>query len=111
MINCLLRRRELATRSALLEQLGHSKNGSGCRPYGVLTLHGPSNVDDPKMLEGILRAVSALAADLSILFPIHPRTRKNIESFRLMQYLSNADDSRGLGIVPLDPLGYLDSFR
>jgi hypothetical protein len=108
MIDCLLRRRELVARSALLDQLGQRKNGSGCRRYGVLTLPGPSNLDDPNMLEGIFRAVSALAADLSILFPIHPRTRKSIESFRLMQYLSNADASRGLGIVPLDPLGYLD---
>jgi UDP-N-acetylglucosamine 2-epimerase (non-hydrolysing) len=108
MIDCLLRHRELAARSALLEQLGLRKNGSGCRPYGVLTLHRPSNVDDPKTLEGILSAVSALAADLPILFPIHPRTRKNIESFGLVQYLSNAESARGVGIVPLNPLGYLD---
>ena len=108
MIDCLLRHRELAAKSPLLEQLGLRKNGSGCRPYGVLTLHRPSNVDDPRTLEGILRAVSALAADLPVLFPIHPRTRKNIESFGLMQYLNNAETSGGVGIVPLDPLGYLD---
>jgi UDP-N-acetylglucosamine 2-epimerase (non-hydrolysing) len=108
MIDCLLRHRELAARSSLLEQLGLRKNGSGCRPYGVLTLHRPSNVDDPKTLEGILGAVSAMAADLPVLFPIHPRTRKNIESFGLMKYLTNAEASGGLGIVPLDPLGYLD---
>jgi UDP-N-acetylglucosamine 2-epimerase (non-hydrolysing) len=108
MIDCLLRHRELAARSSLLEQLGLRKNGSGCRPYGVLTLHRPSNVDDPKTLEGILGAVSAMAADLPVLFPIHPRTRKNIESFGLMKYLTNAEASGGMGIVPLDPLGYLD---
>jgi UDP-N-acetylglucosamine 2-epimerase (non-hydrolysing) len=108
MIDCLLRHRELAAKSSLLEQLGLRKNGSGCRPYGVLTLHRPSNVDDPRTLEGILRAVSALAADVPVLFPIHPRTRKNIESFGLMQYLNNAETSGGVGIVPLDPLGYLD---
>jgi UDP-N-acetylglucosamine 2-epimerase (non-hydrolysing) len=108
MIDCLLRHRELAARSSLLEQLGLRKNGSGCRPYGVLTLHRPSNVDDPKTLEGILGAVSAMAADLPVLFPIHPRTRKNIESFGLMKYLTNAEASGGLGLVPLDPLGYLD---
>jgi UDP-N-acetylglucosamine 2-epimerase (non-hydrolysing) len=108
MIDCLLRHPELAARSSLLEQLGLRKNGWGCLPYGVLTLHRPPNVDDPKMLEGILGAVSALAADLPVLFPIHPRTRKNIESFGLMKYLTNAEASGGVGIVPLDPLGYLD---
>jgi UDP-N-acetylglucosamine 2-epimerase (non-hydrolysing) len=107
MIDCLLRYRELAARSPILDRLGVRQNGSGCRPYGVLTLHRPSNVDDPKTLHGILSAVSALAAELPVFFPIHPRTRKNIESFGLVRYLANAAGSC-VGIVPLDPLGYLD---
>jgi UDP-N-acetylglucosamine 2-epimerase (non-hydrolysing) len=53
-------------------------------------MHRPSNVDDAKTLQGTLSAVSALAADLPVFFPIHPRTRKNIESFGLQQYLANA---------------------
>ena len=107
MIDCLLRHRELAAKSPILDRLGLRQNGSGCRPYGVLTLHRPSNVDDPKTLQGILSAVSALAADLPVFFPIHPRTRKNIESFGLRRYLEHAEIAGG-GIVPLDPLGYLD---
>ena len=108
MIDCLLRHREMAARSSLLDQLGLRHNGSGCLPYGVLTLHRPSNVDDPKTLEGILSAVSTLALDLPILFPVHPRTRKNIESFGLHRYLNKAETAIGAGITPLDPLGYLD---
>ncbi len=108
MIDCLLRHRELAARSPILERLGMRQNGSGCRPYGVLTLHRPSNVDDPKTLQGILSAVSALAVELPVFFPIHPRTRKNIESFGLVRYLANAVGGDSIGIVPLDPLGYLD---
>jgi len=108
MIDCLLRHRELAARSAIFDRLGLRTNGSECRPYGVLTLHRPSNVDDPKTLEGILGAVSALALDLPVFFPIHPRTRKNIESFGLLRYLAGATAKGGLGIVPIDPLGYLD---
>lgn len=99
MIDCLLRHRQLAARSSLLDQLGLRQNGSGPRPYGVLTLHRPSNVDDPKTLEGILRAVSVLAADLPVLFPIHPRTRKNIENFGLLRYLNNAETCGGVGIA------------
>jgi UDP-N-acetylglucosamine 2-epimerase (non-hydrolysing) len=108
MIDCLLRHRELAAKSPILGRLGVRQNGSGCRPYGVLTLHRPSNVDDPKTLQGILSAVSALAAELPIFFPVHPRTRKNIESFGLSRYLAEAAGENSAGIVPLDPLGYLD---
>jgi UDP-N-acetylglucosamine 2-epimerase (non-hydrolysing) len=108
MIDCLLRHRELAARSAILDRLGLRTNGFECRPYGVLTLHRPSNVDDPKTLEGILGAVSTLALDLPVFFPIHPRTRKNIESFGLLRYLASPIAKGGLGIVPIDPLGYLD---
>ena len=108
MIDCLLRHRELAAKSPILDRLGVRQNGSGCRPYGVLTLHRPSNVDDPKTLQGILSAVSALAAELPVFFPVHPRTRKNIESFGLRRYLTEAAEGDRVGIVPLDPLGYLD---
>src|SRR5258708_25269038 len=108
MIDCLLRHREVAAKSPILDRLALRRNGSGCRPYGVLTLHRPSNVDDPKTLEGILSAVSALAADLPVFFPIHPRTRKNIGNFGLQHYLAQGKTATDAGIFPLDPLGYLD---
>jgi UDP-N-acetylglucosamine 2-epimerase (non-hydrolysing) len=108
MIDCLLRHRELAAKSPLVEKLGLRRNGSGCRPYGVLTLHRPSNVDDPKTLEGILSAVSALATELPVFFPVHPRTRKNIANFGLEHYLAQDKIAPDAGILPLDPLGYLD---
>jgi UDP-N-acetylglucosamine 2-epimerase (non-hydrolysing) len=108
MIDCLLRHRELAANSPILDRLGVRQNGSGCRPYGLLTLHRPSNVDDAKILQGILSAVSALAAELPVFFPVHPRTRKNIESFGLLRYMADAAEGGRVGIVPLDPLGYLD---
>lgn len=108
MIDCLLRHRDLARRSTILDQLKLRQNGSGYRPYIVLTLHRPSNVDDPKTLQGILSAVSALAADFPVFFPIHPRTLKNIEGFGLQRYLADGETAKGAGIIALDPLGYLD---
>jgi UDP-N-acetylglucosamine 2-epimerase (non-hydrolysing) len=108
MIDCLLRHRKLAARSSILDELGMRLNGSGCRPYGVLTLHRPSNVDEPKTLEGILGALKILAAEMPVFFPVHPRTRNNIESFGLLPYLADAGRGERVGIVPLDPLGYLD---
>jgi UDP-N-acetylglucosamine 2-epimerase (non-hydrolysing) len=107
MIDCLLRHRELAAKSPVLDRLGVRRNDDGFSPYGILTLHRPSNVDDPKTLQGILSAVSALASELPVFFPVHPRTRKNIESFGLERYLTNAGRNRA-GLVPLEPLGYLD---
>jgi UDP-N-acetylglucosamine 2-epimerase (non-hydrolysing) len=106
MIDCLLQHRDLAARSPILERLGLLQNGS-CRPYGVLTLHRPSNVDNPETLRGILCAVSELAAELPVFFPMHPRTKKNVERFECERYLSN-DAGQKSGVVPLDPLGYLD---
>jgi UDP-N-acetylglucosamine 2-epimerase (non-hydrolysing) len=107
MIDCLLRHREAAAQSAILGRLGMCLNGSGYRPYGVLTLHRPSNVDDPKTLESILHAANVLAMKIPFFFPIHPRTRKNLESFGLTRYFAGPE-SGGVGIVPLDPLGYLE---
>ena len=108
MIDCLLHHREAAARSPILDRLGLRRNGSGCLPYAVLTLHRPSNVEDAKTLEGILRSVSALALKLPIFFPVHPRTRKNIENFGFEKYLANSTSGGRTGLVPLDPLGYLD---
>lgn len=107
MIDTLLRHRELAERSPILDQLRVRQNGSGVRPYGVLTLHRPSNVDDPHALHGLLTAISTIAADFPVFFPVHPRTRKNIEGFGLGSFLS-PQASATSGIVPLEPLGYLD---
>jgi UDP-N-acetylglucosamine 2-epimerase (non-hydrolysing) len=108
MIDCLLRHRELARNSPILEKLAVRQNSSGKRPYGVLTLHRPSNVENSHTLQGILGAVNSIANELPVFFPIHPRTRKNIESFGLHSYLTDAAGEKNTGIIPLDPLGYLD---
>jgi UDP-N-acetylglucosamine 2-epimerase (non-hydrolysing) len=107
MIDSLQRHREVANRSPILDQLGIRRNGSGCKPYGVLTLHRPSNADHPDVLGRILETVRDLAADFPIFFPVHPRTLKNIERFGFAGYMTNVSTYRD-GIISLDPLGYLD---
>ena len=47
--------------------------------YGVVTLHRPSNVDDPAVLAGIASALTTIAVELPLVFPVHPRTRGNLE--------------------------------
>lgn len=49
--------------------------------YGVVTLHRPSNVDNPEMMARIGGALREIAAELPLLFPVHPRTRANLEKF------------------------------
>jgi UDP-N-acetylglucosamine 2-epimerase (non-hydrolysing) len=107
MIDTLHRYRKVATASSFLSTLGLHRNGE-CQPYGVLTLHRPSNVDDKATLEGILTAVGTIASDFPVFFPVHPRTRKNIDNFGLGGCLANGSKHEEHGIVPLDPLGYID---
>lgn len=51
------------------------------RRYGVVTLHRPSNVDDAGMMSRIGGALKDIGAELPLLFPVHPRTRANLDKF------------------------------
>jgi UDP-N-acetylglucosamine 2-epimerase (non-hydrolysing) len=97
MIDTLLASRELSRRSRILDDLGLAG-----RPYAVLTLHRPANVDDPAVFRGLLTAIDRLQRELPIVFPIHPRTRKALEG--------TAVDVMP-GLRPIDPLGYLDFMK
>lgn len=70
--------------------------------YGVLTLHRPSNVDDPVALTRLLTALNELSDQLPLVFPVHPRTRSVIEKAGLSALL---DHPR---FCCLPPLGYLE---
>ena len=71
--------------------------------YGVVTLHRPSNVDEPGILADLLGTLEIVQRDLPLIFAIHPRTRKNITSFGLDDRLS-----RMHGLTLCDPLSYLE---
>jgi UDP-N-acetylglucosamine 2-epimerase (non-hydrolysing) len=98
MIDTLLRHRAQAAGSDVLNRLGLHRRG-----YALLTLHRPSNVDDRETLTGIVSALEAIQARLPLVFPIHPRTRKNLESFGLLDGMAALP-----GIILTEPLGYLD---
>jgi UDP-N-acetylglucosamine 2-epimerase (non-hydrolysing) len=101
MIDTLLKHRELARGLGLIERLGLTHG-----EYATLTLHRPSNVDDPSTLREILDALREIAADIPIVFPIHPRTRKMLDQFGLAGYCSTTPKPSGLWVT--EPLGYLD---
>lgn len=71
--------------------------------YGVLTLHRPSNVDDPTTFEGLMNGLRVVADDLPLLFPVHPRTRPVLERSPAAKGLIERGRLR-----VLDPLGYLE---
>jgi UDP-N-acetylglucosamine 2-epimerase (non-hydrolysing) len=73
-----------------------SRHGVTAGGYLLVTLHRPALVDGPLLAEA-LRALSAVARELPVLFPAHPRTRKRLENL--------ASDSR---LRVIDPVGYLD---
>jgi UDP-N-acetylglucosamine 2-epimerase (non-hydrolysing) len=85
-----------------LEETGKTPDVAPGEEYAVLTLHRPSNVDDSEKLKGILEAVLEISRNLKIYFPIHPRTEKNLEIFRLKNLFENAN----IKIMP--PLSYFD---
>ncbi len=69
--------------------------------YTLVTLHRPSNVDDPAVLARLVDCLAAISADTPVVFAIHPRTRARIEAAGLMTTLS------GPRFVLLPPQGYL----
>src|ERR1035438_2734459 len=73
MIDTLLRHRVSAERSDIRARLGLN----AADRYALVTLHRPSNVDNPEKLRGLFRALETLSRDLTVVFPMHPRTRKN----------------------------------
>lgn len=70
--------------------------------YAVVTLHRPANVDSRDMLARLVAALIEVAADLPLVFPVHPRTRKRLADFGLLARLQDAP-----GMRLTEPLGYV----
>jgi len=83
-----------AKQDVLRQQLGVNT------PYGLVTLHRPSNVDDGEMLSRILAALKNISQSIPLLFPIHPRTVQR------MQAMGLSVSSPTLHLI--EPLGYLE---
>jgi UDP-N-acetylglucosamine 2-epimerase (non-hydrolysing) len=98
MIDTLMAAREQAMGSDVLERINMAE-----KSFALLTLHRPSNVDDPQKLRGILEALDVIAKDTPIVFPVHPRTKP-----RLAETGFELDESRWK-LTP--PIGYLDFLK
>jgi UDP-N-acetylglucosamine 2-epimerase (non-hydrolysing) len=94
MIDTLLRQLPRASLDRLRGRIDVTKG-----QYAVMTLHRPSNVDDPHALGPILEALQVIAARLPVVFPVHPRTRERFTSFGV---------TMPEGLILTEPLGYID---
>ena len=66
-------------------------------PFALVTLHRPSNVDDPQILSSLVEGLSKVARRMRVIFPVHPRTRARMPGI-----------AGGNGLTVVDPLGYLE---
>jgi UDP-N-acetylglucosamine 2-epimerase (non-hydrolysing) len=102
MIDTLLENVDRASRqSDILVRLGLRE-----KEYAFLTLHRPSNVDDPAVLKGLLEVLAYIQGHVKLVFPVHPRTLGRIDAFGLRPFLDGMTNT-----VVLEPLGYLDMLQ
>ena len=95
MIDTLMRHLPMATLDSIQDRVAVTDKG-----YGVLTLHRPSNVDDPVILRRILAAIAHVAKRMPVVFPVHPRTRQRLATFGVEDLLTN--------VKLTEPMGYID---
>ncbi len=114
MIDTLLNHLKKSEKSNIIDNLGLKKNNN-IKKFALLTLHRPSNVDNPDVLEGILSALINISELIPIIFPAHPRTIKQINKFKLnemINYIMNISQDELIEangkIFAMPPLGYLD---
>jgi len=69
--------------------------------YIVGTFHRPSNVDDKENLSALMKTLGRLAKERKLIFPVHPRTRKNIQAFGLEHLIPK-------GLILAEPMGYIE---
>ena len=92
MIDTLLLNLERARARPILNELGLTR-----KKFGLVTLHRPANVDDIEELRGLINALGTIAADCPLVFPVHPRTTRQLDGIDIPQ-----------GIITTEPFGYLD---
>lgn len=101
MIDCLIHNLDNIEKSDILEKLAIVKN-----TYWVVTIHRPSNVDTPDVLQNIVHNLTEISKKIHLIIPLHPRTKKNLENIDALIVLEQDKN-----ITLIDPLGYLDFIK
>lgn len=91
----------------IIENFGQKNQTIEPRKYLLMTLHRPSNVDNKEILENIFHFLdNDISVESPILFPIHPRTQKNMNTFGIWNKMN-----RNPNIIFMHPLGYHEMLR
>src|SRR5262249_6250571 len=109
MIDSLQRCLAAASGCGFLERLGVAE-----KEFGLCTLHRPSNVDRPDVLERLLDTLAEVAANTPAVLPLHPRTRQRLGRFGLGERMASASPMRAMprrGLVGTAPLSYLEMLQ
>jgi UDP-N-acetylglucosamine 2-epimerase (non-hydrolysing) len=96
MIDSLEEHYEMLEEHPVIEQMGLEKEN-----YILATFHRPSNVDDEENLKALMDTLKRLSKERPLVFPVHPRTRKNLAAFGLDKRLPK-------GLILTEPLGYIE---
>jgi len=102
MIDSLIKHKEFAKKSKIKSYLGIKEQ----EHYILVTLHRPANVDIQEGLINILNILQCISKSIKIVFPIHPRTKKQIDKFGLTEYFLNIPN-----LIITNPIGYLDLLK
>jgi UDP-N-acetylglucosamine 2-epimerase len=91
-------------KSTILKDLGFdTSHESRVTSYTLATLHRAENTDDPKRLESILKALNEIGRNTPVVLPLHPRTKKMIETYHLFSEFKN--------IKFIEPVSYLNMLK
>jgi UDP-N-acetylglucosamine 2-epimerase len=94
----------LERKSTILKDLGfNTSHESRVTSYYLATLHRAENTDDPKRLESILKALNEIGRNTPVVLPLHPRTKKMIETYHLFSEFKN--------IKFIEPVSYLNMLQ
>jgi len=102
MIDSLIEHQMKAELSGIFDKLAISQDES----YALVTLHRPTNVDECDGLKMLLSSLIEIGKHIKIIFPMHPRTKKNIQNFGLSNYVNSSKN-----LIITDPLGYFDFLK
>lgn len=105
MIDSLVKHKEVAKQSNIITEINSSHQLKHDK-YCLVTLHRPSNVDETAGLATILNAFKTIGNEIDIIFPMHPRTKNNIQKLGLGLVLDSIPN-----LIITEPLGYLDFLK
>ena len=111
MIDSLRKFLPLARQSSALRDfrlLSDSQPHANPRPFALLTMHRPSNVDEKEKLATLLDVLAKLAEQIPVIFPAHPRTHERIERFGLAHKVRTDWTEADRGVLLCPPIGYLE---